>query len=277
MRAEVQVNRGVERTGRVAIATQGVLYVVVGLLAAKVAGGDRDADPSQRGALRTVAHQPYGRVLLLVLAVGLFAYAAWRAVLAVRGDLGGDEDGASVAKRAANAGRAVIYASLTVAAVRLLTKGEDSGGGGAGGGDGTKESTSTVLSMTGGPAIVVAVGLAIIGAGAWNVWRAVDRSFLDSLDCSRLDERHRRVVEVLGTAGYAARGVAFGLVGWFLVTAGLQHDPTEARGLDGALVELVRQAYGPPLLALLALGLVLFGAFRIVDATLRKPSEITHA
>ena len=88
MSGQLQVNRGVERAGRAAIATQGVLYVVVGLLAAKVAGGDRDADPSQRGALRTVAQQPYGKVLLVVLAVGLAAYAGWRAVLAVRGDLG---------------------------------------------------------------------------------------------------------------------------------------------------------------------------------------------
>lgn len=260
-----------ERMGRVAIATQGVLYVVVGLLAAKVAGGDRNADASQRGALRAVAHQPYGRALLLVLTVGLASYAAWRAVLAVRGDLGGDEDGASLAKRAGNAGRAAIYAGLTVAAVRLLRAEPDRGG------DGAKRSTSTVLSMTGGPALVVAVGLAVIGTGAWNLWRAVQRSFLDSLDCSRLDERHRRTVEVLGVAGYAARGVAFALVGWFLVTAGLQHDPNEARGLDDALRELVQQAYGPPMLAVLALGLVLFGAFRVVDAVLRKPAEITHA
>ncbi|MBX3285543.1 MAG: DUF1206 domain-containing protein [Actinobacteria bacterium] len=278
MSGQLQVNRGVERAGRAAIATQGVLYAVVGLLAAKVAGGDRDADPSQRGALRTVAQQPYGKVLLVVLAVGLAAYAGWRAVLAVRGDLGGDEDGASLAKRAANAGRAVLYASLTVAAIRLLTEGPAAAGGGdRGGGDGAQRSTSTLLSMTGGPVIVVVVGLAVIGTGAWNGWRAVDRSFLDSLDCSRLDDRQQRAVGVLGSVGYAARGVAFALVGWFLVTAGLQHDASEARGLDGALVELVRQAYGPPILVVLALGLLLFGAFRIVDAALRRPTEITHA
>ena len=127
------------------------------------------------------------------------------------------------------------------------------------------------------PPPTVAPAPTVIGTGAWNLWRAVQRSFLDSLDCSRLDERHRRTVEVLGVAGYAARGVAFALVGWFLVTAGLQHDPNEARGLDDALRELVQQAYGPPMLAVLALGLVLFGAFRVVDAVLRKPAEITHA
>lgn len=263
-----------ERMGRMAIATQGVLYVVVGLLAAQVAGGDRQADPSQRGALRTVAQQPFGLVLVLVLAVGLVSYAVWRALLAIRGDTG-DEDGASLAKRAGNAGRAVIYASLTLAAVRLLRSQPDSGG--SGGEDGAQQSTSTVLSLPAGRAIVVVAGLAVIGAGGWNIWRGVQRSFLDSLDTGRVDADRRHAVELLGVAGYAARGVAFALVGWFLVTAGLQHDASETRGLDGALLELVRQTYGPFLLAVLALGLVLFGAFRVVDAVIRKPHEITHA
>jgi hypothetical protein len=261
-----------ERMGRMAIATQGVLYLVVGLLAAQVAGGDRQADPSQRGALRTVAQQPFGVVLVLVLAVGLVSYALWRALLAIRGDTG-DEDGASLAKRAGNAGRAVVYASLTLAAVRLLRSQPDTGGGE----DGAQQSTSTVLSLPAGRAIVVVAGLAVIGAGGWNIWRAVQRSFLDSLDTGRVDPERRHAVELLGVAGYAARGVAFALVGWFLVTAGLQHDPSEVRGLDGALLELVRQAYGPFLLAVLAVGLVLFGAFRVVDAVIRKPQEITHA
>lgn len=253
-----------------AIATQGVLYVVVGLLAAQVAGGDRQADPSQRGALRTVAEQPFGLGLVLALAVGLVSYAVWRALLAIRGDTG-DEDGASLAKRAGNAGRSVIYLGLTVAAVRLLRKQPEEGG------DGAERSTSTVLSLPAGKAIVVLAGLAVIGAGGWNIWRAVQRSFLDSLDTGRVAAERRHTVELLGVAGYAARGVAFALVGWFLVTAGLQHDPSETRGLDGALVELVRQTHGPPLLALLALGLVLFGVFRLVDAVIRKPHEITHA
>ena len=59
--------------------------------------------------------------------------------------------------------------------------------------------------------------------------------------------------------------------------AGSARSPGAVRRLDDALRELVQQAYGPPMLAVLALGLVLFGAFRVVDAVLRKPAEITHA
>lgn len=273
-------NELVERLGRVAIATQGVLYVVVGLLAVQVAQGDHDARPSQKGAIETVARQPFGRGLLLVLVAGLLAHAAWRLVLAVRGEVGDDEDSKSAAKRAANVGRAAIYLSFTAVAVRLLTSGNGGGsdGGGSGGGAASeRRSTALVLDWPGGRWIVVALGLVVIGTGLWNGWRAVKRSFLDSLDLHGLDDGPRRTVEALGVAGYLARCAAFGLVGWFLVTAGLQHDPDETRGLDQALRELAQEDHGPILLFLLAVGLVTFGVYRVLDAIYRRPSELTHA
>lgn len=274
------MNQQVVRIGRVALATQGVLYGIVGLLAVQVAFGDRGAEASQRGAIESVARQSHGRLLLVVVVVGLAAHATWRLVLGIRGEPGDDEDSKSLAKRAANVGRSALYVSLTVAALRLLTRSGGSGGSGAsggGGGSSEQQSTSTVLSWPGGPWIVAAVGLGIIGAGAWNVRKAITRSFLDDLDLGKLPAGRRRSVELLGAIGHVARGGAFALVGWFLLAAGRQHDAEETRGLDGALLELAETDHGPLLLLALALGMVLFGGYRLVDAAVRRPSEITHA
>jgi hypothetical protein len=205
--------------------------------------------------------------------VGLLAHVAWRVALAVRGEPGDDEDGSSVAKRAFNAGRAVVYLSLTAAAVRLLTRSPSSGGD-----DDTQErSTSVVLGLPAGRYLVMAAGAVVIGVGVWNVRKAVTRSFCEDLDLSSLGESRRRFVDILGVGGFIARGFAFALVGWFLVVAGLQHDPDESRGLDDALQELVSTTHGPPLLLALALGLMLFGAFQLVDARLRRVDAVTHA
>lgn len=261
--------------GRGALATQGVLYGVVGLLAAKLADGDHQATPSQRGAIAQVAAEPYGRVLVFVLAAGLAAHCGWRITLAVRGEPGQGDDGGSLAKRAANLGRAAVYGSFTVAAVKLLL---DVGGSSGGGGSRTQQrSTATVLSWPGGRGLVVAAGLGIAGAAAWNLRKAITRSFLDGLDLSGRDERARRAIEVVGTVGYAARAWAFGLVAWFLVQAGLHRDPKQTQGLDGSLRHLADSSHGPLLLLALAIGLVLFGIFRIVDGTLRKPAELAWA
>lgn len=266
------MNQQVVRIGRVAIATQGVLYGAVGLLAVQVARGDSGAKASQTGAIETVVEQPFGRILLFILVVGLVAHATWRLVLAVRGEPGDDEDGKSLAKRAANAGRAAIYISFTVLAVKILTA-----SGSSGGGNKEQESTAQVLSWPGGSWIVVAAGLAIITAGLWNAKKGITRSFLDDLDMGSLDESRRRTVEVLGSIGYLARAVAFALVGWFLLTAGRQEDAGETRGLDGSLRELAETSHGPILLFVLAVGMVIFGTYRVLDAILRRPSEISHA
>lgn len=274
-------HEAIVRTGRVAIATQGGLYVILGLLAMQVAAGDQGEKPSQRGAIEAVARQPFGRALMVIVAIGLAAHAAWRVLLAVRGEPGDDEDGKSVAKRAANVGRAAIYASFAAAAVALAagsgSSGGGSGGSGGSGGEKEKQSTALVLSWPAGKWLVIAVGLGILGAGLWNVKRAVTRSFLDKLDCTLLDEGKERAVEILGVIGYLARACAYALVAWFLINAGWQHDSSETEGLDGALRELATTPQGPWLLRLLALGLIVFGVYRVIDATLRKPSEIAYA
>jgi hypothetical protein len=262
------------RAGRIALATQGVLYVVVGLLAVAVARGDHSAEPSQRGALESIARQPFGRAALAVVVLGLIAHAAWRTWLAIVGEHG-DDDAGSLAKRAANAGRAVIYLSFVVAGVRLLIEGGGSSGGS--GGDQAKESTSTILQWPGGPWIVVAAGLVGVGVAVWNIRKAVTRSFAEDLDFSRISAARKPWVCRLGTVGYLGRAVAFGAVGWFLIDAGRQHDPSESRGLDDSLRELTTAPYGPLLLLVVALGLLAFGAFRILDGLLRRDDALARS
>ena len=65
------------------------------------------------------------------------------------GEPGDDDDAGSLAKRAANVGRAVIYLSFVVVGVRLLTKDAPSSGGAVGGSGGDKASESTTRCSTG--------------------------------------------------------------------------------------------------------------------------------
>lgn len=273
-------HESIVRAGRIAIGTQGALYIVVGVLATRIAQGDRETEASQRGAIEAVARQPLGTTLLVLIAVGLAFHAGWRVLLAVRGEPGDDEDGKSAAKRVANAGRAVLYGGLTLAAVSVLMS-DDQGASSSSSSQGTssqeQQSTALVLSWPAGRWLVIAVGLVVAGVAVVNLKRAASRSFLEKLECGSMDEAKQRVVEVVGTIGYGARGFVYGLVAWFLVNAGWQHDSSETEGLDGALDELSTTSYGPTLLFVVALGLVTFGVFRLADAALRKPSEVAYA
>lgn len=270
----VDLDRHVEpvldRVGRIALVTQGVLYLLIGFLALELAAGHNAAKPSQRGALETVAHQPMGRVLLAVLLVGLLAHAGWRLALAARGEPGPDEDSQGVAKRVANVGRAAIYLGFAWVALKLLLLQP------AGDGDTQRRSTARILAWPGGTWVLLAVGLAVAGAGLWNLSKIVKPRFMDHLDRSRMDEGRTRLVETLGRIGYGGRGMAYLLVSSFLVAAARQHDAGESRGLDDSMHALKQTSYGDWALVALAVALFVFGVYRIFDARYRKESETTY-
>jgi Domain of Unknown Function (DUF1206) len=95
----------VERLGRAGLVAKGALYAVVGILAVNVALGAREESPDKTGALRTIAEQPFGKVLLVLLAAGLAGYALWRLAQAILDRDNEGEGPSGLAKRAAALGR----------------------------------------------------------------------------------------------------------------------------------------------------------------------------
>ncbi len=77
-----------QRLARAGLVARGLLYVVVGILATQVAAGHNEARPDKQGALQAVVRQPFGRLLVLLLALGFIGYAAWRFVEAAVGPAG---------------------------------------------------------------------------------------------------------------------------------------------------------------------------------------------
>src|SRR5258706_6398161 len=68
---------------RLGYAAKGVVYLIIGFLAAKLAIGQGGAATDQRGALHTIYDQPSGKILLLVVAIGLLAFALWSFIQAI--------------------------------------------------------------------------------------------------------------------------------------------------------------------------------------------------
>jgi hypothetical protein len=263
--------RWIEVVGRIGLATQGVLYVVVGLLALQVASGRND-QADQRGAIEAVADQRFGRLLLLILTIGLALHCCWRLVLAVRGKPG-DENAETIAKRITELARGLVYGAFTVIAAGLFF---DAGGSGGASGEEQRRAVGTVLDWPGGTAIVVVVGLVVIAAGLWHASRMFTRKFDDDLDLDGRSDATRKVIAVVGSIGFFARGLVFCMIGWFLVESALDNDPNHTGGLDQALRRLAASDHGPGLLRLVAVGLIVFGVYRIIEARLRTRSAVTN-
>jgi hypothetical protein len=253
----------VERLGRAGLVAKGVLYAVVGILAIKVALGAREESPDKGGALRTIAEQPFGKALLVVLALGLAGYAIWQLALAIFDRENEGEGAKGLAKRAGALARAGWYGVLCGLTVSTLV--------GNGGGNGNEqETTAGIFDRPGGRYLVYAAGFAFLGAAAFNGYRAITCKFNKKLKTGEMNEAEEAAATGLGILGHLARCAVFGLIGLFLVEAAWEFDPKQARGLDGALLELAQRPYGGLLLGAVAVGLVSYALYCFVQARYRR-------
>lgn len=259
-----------EVLARVGLVAKGVSFVLVGVLAIKLALGDGGKATSRQGALQSLAQHSFGKIVLIPLALGFAAYALWRFVQAFAeqadptdGDAGGEAK--KWAKRAGYVGRGLIYAGLTSTAVKILLGAETQSQ--------NREAHKTAGTLLGWPAgtwIVGIAGACIVGAGLWNGYRAVTTKFEDRWRGGNWTARAWGAR--IGVAGHLARGVVFGLIGIFVIKAAVDYNPTDAIGLDGALQKLVNAPYGPWALGATAAGLIAYGLFCFVDAAYRDVS-----
>jgi hypothetical protein len=252
----------VEPLARFGYAARGTVYALVGLLALETALGARSHATDSRGALRYVAEK--STALLWLLAVGFFGYALWRVVQGVLDAENKGSDPKGLAKRAAMVGSGLIYGGLAVAAARLAMGSHDSGGGGA------QAWTAKLMSVPFGRWLVAAVGIGVIAGGFLQIRRGWTGRFHDTLKVNEMSAEEKRLAFNSGRLGFIARGVVFLLSGWFLIQAARRFDPSEARGLGGALEALAREPYGAWLLGATAVGLIAFGAYSLLLARYRR-------
>lgn len=246
---------------RAGLVARGVVYAVIGLLALQLAVGEGGKATNQQGALKEVAQQPFGKALLVVLAVGLAGYAIWRLLRAALGHGRSQDDNAG--DRISGAASGLAYVLLCVAAIKILA--------GAGTGSGTpKEATGGVLDWSGGPLLVGIAGAVLIGVALYQLYQGVSRKFLDDSTTAQMNPQVLRALTGLGVFGHIARGVVFALIGYGLIRAALDYDPDKAVGLDGALRKVQDASYGTWLLALVAIGLLGFAAYSALDARYHK-------
>jgi hypothetical protein len=256
-------SRTLETLTRVGFVGYGLLHLAVAWLAIQLVVGHQGGETDQSGAFATLAAQPFGRFLLIVVVVGLAAMAAWQALLAAVGHKA--EHGKSRAfERIASLFRAVTYAFLGWTALRVVLGTPTSSA------QQQQQTTAGVLAHPAGKALVLVAGLGVLALGIGMMVYGAKRLFERKLMTFRMSAAARSAARRSGQIGYVAKGVAFGIVGILLADAGLTSDPGKSRGLDAALHTLIQQPFGRFLLMAVAVGFVAAGVYCFVQARYRK-------
>jgi hypothetical protein len=259
---KVAHSRGFEWLSRAGFLARATIYAIIGILALELALGVGGKTTNQQGALETIARQPFGKVLLIVVAVGLAGYAGWRFTRAALGH--GPEGSDDALDRVAALGSGIVYAGVCAIAIEILR-------GSAGSSSRqTHKATAGALGWPAGTWLVGIAGAVLIGVGLYQGYRALSRDFLEDAKVEQMGPLVQDTYSWLGAFGYLARMVVFVIAGAFLIKAAVDFDPDKAVGLDGALAKIANQAYGHVLLGIVAAGLVAFGLYSLADARYRR-------
>lgn len=247
-------NPGIELLERVGYIVRGAIYAVMGGLALGLALGIGGNATDPAGSLLWIIGNPAGKALLLAVIAGLGAYSLWGFVRAIFDPLHRGDDAPGIADRLGFAWSGIAYASIVVFALKLLV-----GAASPKHQDATQAAIASVLALPAGRWIAVVIGLIAIGVGIGQFVEAYKATFRKDLKRVEMKEAEKKVVDNLGRLGFVARGVTFGLVGWFVVQGGLHQDPSQVHGYAGAFVFLIQQPFGHLLLALVAIGFIALG------------------
>jgi hypothetical protein len=242
-----------EALTRIGFGARGIMYFLIGYLTLRTGRTGDGAD-----ALAYL-DSGTGKFLLALMALGFLAYAIWRLSEALIDSEGHGSDAKGIAVRVGGAVSGLIHLGLSFTAARLA------GSQSSGGGDGAQQGAASALSFPGGGIALTLAALALILTGVYQLVKAARGDFLRHLEQTAA---HKEWVNWAGRAGYAARGIVFLIMGWFLWQAARSSDASEAGDMGAALGSLPAT-----LQMMVAAGLLLFGVFSFVEAVYRRIND----
>lgn len=266
-----------EKLARVGFFAVGLLYMTIGALATAAAlrlGGTArtsaasHAGPGnamgQRGAMGALLEAPAGRALLVAIALGLFGYAAWQFVVAIRDPMHHPRTGRRIVARVSAAGLGIGQVALAISALKIAFGHLDA----ANDGQASKHWTARALATPGGTVVLWVIAASFIGYGIYQLYLAWKAKLDRQLMLGRLSARAQRWVVAGGRLGIAAHGIVWATTGVAIVHAVEQRNPQRMQGMKTSLVELLELGRWP--FAIVAVGLVAYGVYQIINALYRR-------
>lgn len=268
---DVQKNPWVDRLTRLGYAVRGLIYGLMGYLAFRSVfpGSGRITD--QNGVLTTIASQPFGKLVLIVTAVGLVGLLIWGIVRAIADPYRKGDDFKGIVARAGYLISGISYGALLVPTMNLIR------GSSQGTGSSTQKAqqvSANILTKPWGPALIGLVGIVLVGVGISRILAGVRSDLHEQLKSYEMTAEQRRWAIRLGRIGYIAIGIVFIIIGALASLGAATLNPKRITGFDGALTFLAHQPYGPVVLAVVALGLIAFAIYSIMGALWFRIKEL---
>jgi len=256
--SKVASNPAVNILVRIGDGARGYLFFVLGLLALQMALGKIGGTADYQGAIAATAANPLGKILLVIVLIGLCIYVLWALAAALFDLLHVGHDLKGLFKRAVLFINAVIYGLLIPMLVVYISGGSDTTGSQN---FSIGKLASTIFLWPGGKWLVAAIGIALFIGGMITLFSGFRRNFDKEASSYSLSSGQVTWIKRVGRFGTVAYGAIIAVIGVLFFTAFTHADPYKATGIDGALLSLIKLPFGRWLLGLIALGLISYGIY----------------
>lgn len=238
-----------EWLARAGFVMNGVLHLLIGWIAVRIAIGSGGGEASNSGALAEIASAPGGQAMLWAGAAAFVALGLWQLTEVF---LGSDE----TSDRVKSGAKAAVYLALGLTTARFAS------GGGGSDSETASGATAGLLGSGVGKVALVVAGLVLLGVGGYHVYKGATAKFVEDLERTGSGKVGRAMM-IAGRVGYIAKGIALAILGGLVIAAVVTADPEKAGGLDAALRTLGEQPFGQVLLILTGAGIGLYGLYSI--------------
>ena len=251
-----------EKFARFGLVSKGIVYFLMGTLSVLAAFGLSAEKGDKAEAFKFIYDQPFGRVLLIAVALGLLGYVMLRLFQAFKNTENKRKDIKGVLDRVGYAISALLYLAIGAYAMKLAVAGA-----GGGGNDSRQFIVSKVFEYPGGEYVIGIVSIVVIGIGIYQIIRGITGRFMKKVNLYKSNMKD--AFKTAGTTGYISRGIVLGIVGYFLFHAALVSNPDEAQG-TGAAFDFLQNKFGSVMMGIVAIGLAGYGVFCFVKAKYQK-------
>ena len=248
---------------------KGVIYGSTGVLALleafNLSGGEA---VGSTGALKTIARQPFGRAVTVLIAISLMGYVVWRFIQAFLDPEHRGCDSSDIVRRIGYACSGLVYASIAYSVIEILT------GTNSDGGKTAEEWAFLIFSWPFGRWIVGGSGALFFGISCYYFYRAIKAEFRKRFMLHKMSSVAKAWAIVVGQVGIAARGIVYAVIGVYAMRAAWEIDAEFIKTSEGALSLFKDKPTDEVILATLGLGFVAYSLHMAFQAVYRSIDPI---
>ena len=199
-----------------------------------------------------------GKIIVWLILSGMMGFIVWRIYETVKDPYGYGKDVKGILRRTMIALSTLADALIAFAATQTILG--ISGSVETGEPKAERALVDQVLDLSWGEFVIISCGVILLITALAQMGYMIGKSYLERMHIQRLKQWKQSIIHILAWAGHAARGIILGIIGFFLVKAGITQNAAEVVNTDKAF-DFIGDDVGHTFFILVAFATICYGLF----------------